>query len=70
MIPETLHHLADAIAALQKADEATEYGLVSDHIRNAEAPVFKVLRWVGREELESLYPLPCPASGVLDQLTP
>jgi hypothetical protein len=56
MIPETLHHLADAIAALQKADDATKSGFVSDFTRNAMTEVFKALRCVGDEQIEGPHP--------------
>lgn len=66
MIPETLHHLADAIAALQKADEATTSGFVSDFTRNAMTQVFNALQCIADGEIDG----PTPAINHLGQYTP
>jgi len=42
-VSATLHHLADAIQALESAYAATDDGFTSEHIRNAERECYKAL---------------------------
>lgn len=48
---QTIHHLADALAALRLAANATNDGLVADRIEAAEAECYKALRQIADAQL-------------------
>lgn len=50
---QAIHHLADAIAALKLAFDATHDGFGSDHIKAAEAECYKALQQLAETELAS-----------------
>ena len=45
--PATLHHLADAAAALMQARAATEHGFVSDYCDTALREIRRAIRYFG-----------------------
>ena len=50
---QAIHHLADAIDALEQAYDRTEDGLGSDHIQAAEAECYRALRQIADVRLAS-----------------